>query len=160
MVPARPFFIGSEGCVRSSACTEDFSSMQSTTACSGGLRWRPTTSISFSSNRGSLDSLNVFTRCGLRPRPDQIRCTVAGLTSLAFAIDRQLQCVSPSGRGLKPHLVKTFKLSNDPRFEEKLIDVVGLYLNPPEQAVVLCMDEKSSVPAYPGFCRSRLAFVQ
>ena len=55
-----------------------------------------------------------------------------------------------SGRGLKPHLVKTFKLSNDPRFEEKLIDVVGLYLNPPEQAVVLCMDEKSSVQAYPG----------
>ena len=43
--------------------------------------------------------------------------------------------------------MKTFKLSNDPRFEEKLIDVVGLYLNPPEQAVVLCMDEKSSVQA-------------
>jgi transposase len=52
-----------------------------------------------------------------------------------------------SGRGLKPHLVKTFKLSNDPRFEEKLIDVVGLYLNPPENAVVLCMDEKTSVQA-------------
>ena len=52
-----------------------------------------------------------------------------------------------SARGLKPHLVKTFKLSNDPRFEEKLIDVVGLYLNPREQAVVLCMDEKSSVQA-------------
>lgn len=52
-----------------------------------------------------------------------------------------------SARGLKPHLVKTFKLSNDPQFEEKLIDVVGLYLNPPENAVVLCMDEKSSVQA-------------
>jgi transposase len=52
-----------------------------------------------------------------------------------------------SGRGLKPHLVKTFKLSNDPHFEEKLIDVVGLYLNPPENAVVLCMDEKTSVQA-------------
>jgi transposase len=52
-----------------------------------------------------------------------------------------------SARGLKPHLVKTFKLSNDPRFEEKLIDVVGLYLNPPDNAVVLCMDEKSSVQA-------------
>jgi len=52
-----------------------------------------------------------------------------------------------SSRGLKPHLVKTFKLSNDPRFEEKLVDVVGLYLNPPDQAVVLCMDEKSSVQA-------------
>src|SRR5680860_1441973 len=52
-----------------------------------------------------------------------------------------------SGRGLKPHLVKTFKLSNDPLFEEKLIDVVGLYLNPPEKAVVLCMDEKASIQA-------------
>ena len=52
-----------------------------------------------------------------------------------------------SGRGLKPHLGKTFKLSNDPRFEEKLIDVVGVYLNPPENAVVLCMDEKTSVQA-------------
>jgi len=52
-----------------------------------------------------------------------------------------------SGRGLKPHLLKTFKLSGDPRFEEKLIDVVGLYLNPPENAVVLCMDEKTSMQA-------------
>ncbi len=52
-----------------------------------------------------------------------------------------------SARGLKPHRVKTFKLSNDPRFEEKLIDVVGLYLNPPDQAIVLCLDEKSSVQA-------------
>ncbi len=52
-----------------------------------------------------------------------------------------------SARGLKPHLVTTFTLSNDPKFEEKLIDVVGLYLNPPEKAIVLCMDEKSSVQA-------------
>jgi transposase len=52
-----------------------------------------------------------------------------------------------SARGLKPHLLKTFKLSNDKRFEEKLVDVVGLYLNPPEQAVVLCMDEKSQIQA-------------
>jgi transposase len=52
-----------------------------------------------------------------------------------------------SSRGLKPHLVRTFKLSNDAKFEEKLIDVVGLYLDPPDQAVVLCMDEKSSVQA-------------
>ena len=52
-----------------------------------------------------------------------------------------------SARGLKPHLVKTFKLSTDPQFEEKLIDVVGLYLNPPDKAVVLCMDEKSQIQA-------------
>lgn len=49
--------------------------------------------------------------------------------------------------GLKPHRVETFKVSNDPRFTEKLIDVVGLYLNPPTKAVVLCMDEKSSIQA-------------
>jgi transposase len=52
-----------------------------------------------------------------------------------------------SARGLKPHRVKTFKLSNDKHFEEKLVDVVGLYLNPPERAVVLCMDEKSQIQA-------------
>ena len=52
-----------------------------------------------------------------------------------------------SARGIKPHRVDTFKLSNDPKFEEKLVDVVGLYLNPPEKAVVLCMDEKSQIQA-------------
>lgn len=49
--------------------------------------------------------------------------------------------------GLKPHLVKTFKLSNDPPFIEKLTDVVGLYLNPPEHALVFCIDEKSQIQA-------------
>ena len=52
-----------------------------------------------------------------------------------------------SARGLQPHRVETFKLSNDPQFEEKLVDVVGLYLNPPENAIVLCMDEKSQIQA-------------
>lgn len=49
--------------------------------------------------------------------------------------------------GLKPHRVETFKLSNDPQFEEKLVDVVGLYLNPPEHAIVLSVDEKSQIQA-------------
>ncbi len=62
--------------------------------------------------------------------------------------------------GLRPHLVKTFKVSNDPKFAEKLIDIVGLYLDPPEHALVLCADEKTSIqaldrtqkslPIYPG----------
>jgi len=52
-----------------------------------------------------------------------------------------------SARNIQPHRVKTFKLSNDKRFEEKLVDVVGLYLNPPENAVVLSMDEKSQIQA-------------
>jgi transposase len=51
------------------------------------------------------------------------------------------------GFGLKPHLVDGFKLSNDPLFVDKVYDVVGLYLNPPESAVVLCVDEKSQVQA-------------
>lgn len=49
--------------------------------------------------------------------------------------------------GLQPHRVETFKLSKDPLFVEKVRDVVGLYLNPPERAVVLCVDEKSQVQA-------------
>jgi transposase len=51
------------------------------------------------------------------------------------------------GFGLKPHLTDGFKLSNDPLFVDKVYDVVGLYLNPPESAVVLCVDEKSQVQA-------------
>lgn len=49
--------------------------------------------------------------------------------------------------GLQPHRIKQFKLSRDPRFFEKLTDVVGLYLNPPEKALVLCVDEKSQIQA-------------
>src|SRR5215208_2368325 len=56
---------------------------------------------------------------------------------------------------LKPHRADTFKLSNDPLFVEKVYDVVGLYLNPPEAAVVLCVDEKSQVQA---LARSQPAF--
>ncbi len=49
--------------------------------------------------------------------------------------------------GLRPHLVRTFKISNDPKFVEKLEDVVGLYMNPPENALVLSVDEKSQIQA-------------
>jgi hypothetical protein len=62
--------------------------------------------------------------------------------------------VSPStvrrvwrAHGLKPHRIKTFKVSKDPAFAEKLEDIVGLYLNPPEHAVVLAFDEKSQIQA-------------
>jgi transposase len=49
--------------------------------------------------------------------------------------------------GLKPHLVKRFKISTDPMFEEKVTDVVGLYMNPPDRALVFCVDEKSQIQA-------------
>ena len=48
---------------------------------------------------------------------------------------------------LKPHLIKTFKISRDKHFVEKLYDVVGLYLNPPDKSLVLCVDEKSQIQA-------------
>jgi transposase len=51
---------------------------------------------------------------------------------------------------LKPHRVKTFKLSRDAKFLEKMTDVIGLYLNPPEQAIVLCVDEKTQIQALDG----------
>ena len=51
------------------------------------------------------------------------------------------------GRGLKPHRVASFKVSNDPDFEAKLVDVVGLYMDPPDNAVVLSVDEKSQIQA-------------
>jgi transposase len=70
-------------------------------------------------------------------------------TSMAKAME-----VSPStvGRiwrahGLKPHLLRTFKVSNDPHFVEKLEDIIGLYLHAPKHAIVLCCDEKSQVQA-------------
>jgi transposase len=70
-------------------------------------------------------------------------------TSMAAAVG-----ISPSsvGRiwrdaGLKPHRLDTFKVSNDPQFEEKVADVVGLYMNPPDKAMVLCIDEKSQIQA-------------
>jgi transposase len=66
---------------------------------------------------------------------------------------------------LKPHVVKTFKLPNDPKFEEKYWDVIGLYLDPPEKALILCCDEKSQcqalersqpgLPLKPGHPRTR-----
>ena len=52
-----------------------------------------------------------------------------------------------SDNDIKPHRVKTFKLPNDPNFEKKFWDVIGLYLNPPDQALVLCCDEKSQCQA-------------
>ena len=69
--------------------------------------------------------------------------------SLAKVLGTSRSTVSRVWRanGLKPHLVRTFKVSNDPQFVQKLIDVVGLYLNPPERAMVFCVDEKSQIQA-------------
>ena len=65
----------------------------------------------------------------------------------ALGVDKSMIWRVWKAHGLKPHVWPTFKLSNDPRFVEKLMDVVGLYLDPPERALVLCVDEKSQIQA-------------
>jgi transposase len=69
--------------------------------------------------------------------------TMAAAASISEASVRRIW----HAHGLKPHLVRTFKLSRDPEFTEKMEDIVGLYLNPPEHAMVLCADEKSQIQA-------------
>ena len=78
----------------------------------------------------------------------------AGMTHWSCRTLAKSQGVSKStintiwqAHNLKPHRMETFKLSRDPKFLEKLTDVVGLYLNPPQQAIVLCVDEKSQIQA-------------
>ena len=77
-----------------------------------------------------------------------------GMTQWSCRLMAERQGVSKStvsniwrSHNLKPHRVKSFKLSRDSRFLEKLTDVVGLYLNPPQKALVLCVDEKSQIQA-------------
>ena len=93
------------------------------------------------------EKVSAIVRSTLREKPE-------GETHWSCRSMAKAQGVSPatvqriwSARGLKPHRVETFKLSNDRHFEEKLVDIVGLYLNPPEKAIVLCMDEKSQTQA-------------
>jgi transposase len=69
--------------------------------------------------------------------------TMAGAASLSPSSVQRIW----AAHGLKPHLTKTFKLSNDKQFVEKVIDVVGLYLDPPDRALVLSLDEKSQIQA-------------
>src|SRR5438046_909969 len=159
IVPHRPFFRGRPGWVRSKAWIWLFSSTHNTIPFCGGFKYRPTTSVNFSMNLGSRDSLKVRLRCGLRLCNCQGRFTVLltkpkGMTHWSCRTMAKAQGVSKSTvnrlwqlHNLKPHLSRTFKLSRDPKFIEKLTDVVGLYLNPPQKGSVLCVAEKSHIQA-------------
>ena len=106
----------------------------------------------------------IATGRGRKPThsPDKIKAIVQatlltkprGMTQWSCRQMAQAQGVSKStvsniwrSHNLKPHRIKSFKLSRDARFLEKLTDVVGLYLNPPDQALVLCVDEKTQIQA-------------
>jgi transposase len=115
--------------------------------------------------REGIDSLwEVAPGRGRKPTfgPEKIEAIVhatlqskpKGMTQWSCRLMAENQNVSKStvsniwrSHNLKPHRVKSFKLSKDARFLEKLSDVVGLYLNPPQQALVLCVDEKSQIQA-------------
>src|SRR6266705_2813395 len=92
-----PGIIGSTGWDRSRAWTWDFSSAHSTTACSGGFRYSPTTSQTFPANSGSEDSLKVSDRCGLRWKAFQIRPMVDRDKPERSAMDALDQWVASSG---------------------------------------------------------------
>ena len=92
-----------------------------------------------------LAALIVKTTTQTRP-PNATHWSTRSLAKHLNIDDSRVQRVWSAAQ-LKPHLVRTFKVSNDPRFAEKVIDVVGLYTNPPENAVVLCVDEKSQIQA-------------
>jgi len=97
--------------------------------------------------RLSADKVEGIINTTLRSRP-------AGATHWSCRTMAEQQGVSKAtvsriwqSHGLKPHRTKAFKLSRDPKFLEKLTDVVGLYLNPPDKALILCVDEKSQIQA-------------
>ncbi len=77
---------------------------------------------------------------GIKRRSTRITAAQVGISASSVRIIWR-------AHGLKPHLKRKFKLSNDPEFEEKFRDVVGLYLDPPEKSVVYCSDEQSQIQA-------------
>jgi len=81
-----------------------------------------------------------------QPPPGRTRWSVRSMAKAA-GVSRHAVHTVWKRNDLKPHLTRTFKLSSDPLFEEKFWDVIGLYLNPPDKALVLCCDEKSQCQA-------------
>ena len=81
-----------------------------------------------------------------RPPKGKTRWSIRSMSRRAGISASSVQRIW-SKNDLKPHRVKTFKLSNDPKFEEKFWDAIGLYLDPPDKALVLCCDEKSQCQA-------------
>ena len=91
-----------------------------------------------------VKSVLTFTR--MTTPEDATQWSVRTMAEVAGVSPASVQRIW-AANGLKPHLSRTFKLSTDPQFEEKLVDVVGLYMDPPEKALVLCVDEKSQIQA-------------
>lgn len=93
------------------------------------------------------DKIKAIVEATLRTKPRGKTHWSCRDMAQAQGVGKSLVSAIWRSHNLKPHRVKKFKLSRDARFMEKLTDVVGLYLNPPEQAIVLCVDEKTQIQA-------------
>jgi transposase len=94
----------------------------------------------------SADKLNTVLTEVTRPPESRTQWSVRSMARHAGVSKSRVQQLWQQN-DLKPHLTRTFKLSRDPQFEPKFWDIIGLYLNPPEKALVLCCDEKSQCQA-------------
>jgi transposase len=100
-----------------------------------------------SSRRSKAEQIKAIVEATLHTKPKDATHWSSRTLAEQFGISHMTIARIWDSHGLQPHRVRTFKLSRDKRFVEKLTDVVGLYLNPPDKALVLCVDEKSQIQA-------------
>jgi transposase len=110
-----------------------------------GLEHEP--SRQTSSQRTKDDQIKAIVEATLHPKPEEATHWSSRTLADRFGVSHMTVARIWDSHGLQPHRVRNFKLSRDRQFVEKLTDVVGLFLNPPDQALVLCVDEKSQIQA-------------
>jgi len=100
-----------------------------------------------SSRRTEAETVKLIVEQTLQTRPPDATHWSTRTLAKEIGVSHMTVARVWDAHGLQPHRIRTFKMSKDKRFVEKLTDVVGLYLNPPEKALVLCLDEKSQIQA-------------
>jgi len=100
-----------------------------------------------SAQRTEDDQIKAIVQATLHTRPEAATHWSCRTLAKRFGVSHMTVARIWDSHGLQPHRVRNFKLSRDKQFVEKLADVVGLYLNPPDKALVLCVDEKSQIQA-------------
>lgn len=110
-----------------------------------GLEHEPSRTVS--SRRTKKDQVKALVEATLHAKPDDATHWSCRTLAEEFGVSHMTVARIWDNHGLQPHRIRNFKLSRDKQFVEKLTDVVGLYLNPPDKALVLCVDEKSQIQA-------------
>lgn len=100
-----------------------------------------------SSQRTDEDQIKAIVNATLHTKPQDATHWSCRSMAEKFRVSHMTVARIWDSHGLQPHRIRNFKLSRDKQFVEKLADVVGLYLNPPDKALVLCVDEKSQIQA-------------